>query len=129
MAQTCALAGLDPKAVTLFVTVLKAAGIPERPALAGLDVADLGKRLPTFLVCDLDGIDVDKLELLRQIRFVLPECVIGVYTEVIDRAWGLECHLAGANCMLSKDTGAAKLADGVRNAIANGCYTDPQFAA
>jgi len=67
--------------------------------------------------------------LLRRIRFVLPECVIAVYTGVMDRTWTRACHLAGANCLLSKDSSERDLAAGLRGALASGCYTDPRFAA
>ena len=71
----------------------------------------------------------DQLELLRRIRFVLPDCVIAVYTGVMNRAWSLACHLAGANCMLSKQSEQRDLSTGLRRALLSGCYTDPRFAA
>jgi DNA-binding NarL/FixJ family response regulator len=40
-----------------------------------------------------------------------------------------EYHIAGVNAMLSKDSSEAQLADGVRNVMRSGCYTDPRFAA
>jgi DNA-binding NarL/FixJ family response regulator len=72
---------------------------------------------------------VDKLELLRQIRFVLPSCVIVVYSGDSHRAWGLACHIAGANALLSKDSSKAELVEGLGDALASGCYTDPRFVA
>jgi DNA-binding NarL/FixJ family response regulator len=99
-----------------------------RVSLARLDVAELGKLSPDVLVCDIDGAEVDRLELLRRIRFVLPACTIAVYTSHVTRAWGLACHLAGVNCMLSKDSNEHSICRGLRSAIRNGCYTDPRFA-
>jgi DNA-binding NarL/FixJ family response regulator len=66
---------------------------------------------------------------LRQIRFVLPECVIAVYTGIMTRAWSLGCHLAGANCLLAKKSLKSELSAGLRDALEDGCFTDPRFAA
>jgi hypothetical protein len=37
--------------------------------------------------------------------------------------------LAGANCLLAKESDQAQLSEGVHDAMGNGCYTDPRFAA
>src|SRR5271154_4333468 len=129
MARICCLAGIDGVNVPMFSAVFKAAGAPALATLARLDVPELGRLLPDLLVCDVDYVDVDPLELLRRIRFVLPDCMIAVYTGIMQRTWGLSCHLAGANCLLSKESGEADLATGVRDALESGCYTDPRFAA
>jgi DNA-binding NarL/FixJ family response regulator len=113
----------------MFVAVLKRAGVPSLPNVVGLDVAGVGRLAPDLLVCDVDGLTVDPLEMLRQMRFVLPACIIVVYTQDIHRSWGLACHLAGANGVLSKASSKAELVLGVRSALRNGCFTDPRFAA
>ena len=128
MARTCCLAGIDPAMVPLLSDVLKAAGELPLATLAQLDVSELRRLGPDLLVCDVDGIAVDPLELLRQVRFVLPDCLIAVYTGVMKRTWGVSCHFAGANCLLSKDSSLRQLASGVRGALRSGCYTDPRFA-
>jgi DNA-binding NarL/FixJ family response regulator len=97
--------------------------------IARLDVAILGRLKPDLLVCDIDAVEVDRLELLRRIRFVVPECLIAVYTGVIRQSWSLACHLAGANCLLAKDSDERGLTEGVHDAMQSGCYTDPHFAA
>ena len=97
--------------------------------VAGLDVAHLGKLAPDLLVCDVDELTIDPLELLRQLRFVLPECLIALYTGNMKRTWSVACHLAGVNCMLSKDADERVLAKGLRDARRSGCYTDPRFVA
>ncbi len=94
-----------------------------------LDVTKLGALRPNILVCDVDAVEVDPLELLRQLRFVLPECLIVLYTALVHRGWSTECHLAGVNAMLMKNSSEALLAEGVRNVLRTGCYTDPRFAA
>jgi DNA-binding NarL/FixJ family response regulator len=129
MARTSCLAGLDGAMVPMFSAVFKAAGEPALATLARLDVPELGRLRPDLLVCDIDAVAGDPLELLRQVRFVLPECLIAVYTGVVEQAWGRACHLAGANCLLAKSSDEQRLAGGLRDAIASGCYTDPLFAA
>src|SRR5487761_2447129 len=124
MTRTCCLAGMDG-AAPAFGAVLKAAGEPAPATLARLDVSELGRLAPDLLVCDIDDIDVDPLELLRQIRFVLPNCVIAVYSGDMHRSWGRACHLAGANCLLAKGSDERGLSDGLRGALSIGCFTDP----
>jgi DNA-binding NarL/FixJ family response regulator len=129
MARICCLAGIDKTLVPMFSAVFKAAGESPLATLARLDVPELGRLVPNVLVCDLDASEKDSLELLRQIRFVLPECIIAVYTGITERTWGLACHLAGANCLLSKESSERQLSKGLRGALRSGCYTDPRFAA
>ncbi|MFY9781900.1 MAG: hypothetical protein WAJ85_15495 [Candidatus Baltobacteraceae bacterium] len=128
MARTCCLAGIDCALLSMFAGVFKGAGISDPATLARLDVSELGRLHPDTLVCDLDDLEVDPLELLRRIRFVLPECVIAVYTGLLEREWGLACHLAGANCLLSKGSDARELSAGLHGALRTGCYTNPCFS-
>lgn len=129
MARVCCLAAVDPKAIPLLGAALEGAGEIGLTVVAHVDVATLGKLAPDVLVADIDRQEVDALELLRQLRFVLPECVIVVYTGAVKRAWGRACHLAGASCVLSKASREALLVSGLRRAIETGCFTDPGFAA
>jgi DNA-binding NarL/FixJ family response regulator len=129
MAYISCLAGIENSAVPMFSSILRGAGVSPLATIARLDVSELGKLAPNLLVCDVDGLETDRLELLRQIRFVLPECLIAVYTGVVKHAWGRECHLAGANCLLSKTSAQPVLANGIRDTLRIGCYTDPGFAA
>jgi DNA-binding NarL/FixJ family response regulator len=115
--------------VPMFSAVFKAAGESPLATLARLDVPELGRLLPDLLVCDVDATEKDPLELLRQIRFVLPDCLIAVYTSVTERTWLVACHLAGANCLLSRESDERQLSTGLRLALRHGCYTDPRFAA
>ena len=119
MARTCCLAGMDG-AVPIFSAVFKAAGEPALATVARLDVVELGRLAPDVLVCDLDDVDGDPLELLRQIRFVLPDCLIAVYSGLMEREWGRACHLAGANCLLAKSSNERRLSDGLRGALLTG---------
>jgi DNA-binding NarL/FixJ family response regulator len=129
MAFVCCLAGIERKDIPMFGLVLRAAGVPGTALVGNLDVGELGTLKPALLVCDVDGSDVDGLELLRQLRFVLPDCLLAVYTGVVTRTWGVACHLAGVNCMLTKNSRVTRLAAGIRGALRSGCYTDPEFSA
>jgi DNA-binding NarL/FixJ family response regulator len=129
MARVCCLAAVEPKAIPLLGAALKGVGEVGLTAVANVDVAALGKLSPDVLVADIDRQEVDVLELLRQLRFVLPECVIVVYTGAASRAWGRACHLAGASCVLSKKSREIQLMSGLRRAIETGCFTDPHFVA
>jgi DNA-binding NarL/FixJ family response regulator len=129
MSRICCLAGVEPDHVSLLLDVLKTAGELAPRTVEKLDVADLSKLKPDVLIAELDRIEVDPLELLRQLRFVLPECLLVVYTRSQTPSWSRDCHIAGANCVLSKDSNRAQLASGLRSAIRSGCWTDPKFAA
>jgi DNA-binding NarL/FixJ family response regulator len=129
MARVCCLAAVDPEDAHLLGCVLKGAGEPDYTIVARLDVAALGRLAPDVLVADVDRLEVDPLEALRQLRFVLPECVIVVYTAGVGSAWGRACHLAGATCVLSKESREPQLTIGLRRAFQTGCFTDPRLAA
>jgi len=111
----------------MFSGALRSADVLGITVVARLHVAELGHLAPEIIVCDLDDLVVDSLEMLRQIRFVLPQCIIAVYTHVFKRAWARACHLAGANCILSKDSNIVELSAGLRQGILDGCFTDPRF--
>jgi len=129
MIRNCCLAGIDDAASPVLRSMLKAAGVVPFPTPAPLDVAELGRLAPDLLICDLDGVDVDPLELLRQLRFVLPDAIVAVYTETLEASWGRACHVAGANCLLLKASDQRLLTHGLIVALESGCYTDPRFAA
>jgi DNA-binding NarL/FixJ family response regulator len=129
MARTFCLAGIDDDKVAMLSVVLRDAGAPLPVVAMRLNVSDIGRAAPALLVCDVDGLTVDPLEMLRRLRFVLPDCVIAVYTADMKQTWGLACHLAGANCLLSKDSTRTELSAGLRDALQSGCFTDPRIAA
>jgi DNA-binding NarL/FixJ family response regulator len=129
MARTTALADIDPEKVSLFRLVLKRAKAPTLIVTARVDVVALRAVSPDLLICDLDALETDPLEALRQLSFVLPRCVIVIYTLNAKRSWGLNCHTAGANGVLSKDSNEIELAAGLKLAMADGCFTDPRLRA
>jgi DNA-binding NarL/FixJ family response regulator len=129
MARMSCLAALDPGDIPLIDSALKGAGESAVSKVSGLNVAELRKLAPDVLVADIDRVGTDPLELLRQIRFVLPDCVMIVYTAVSNPTWARACHLAGANGLLSKASDESQLTNGLRQTIRRGCFTDPRFAA
>ena len=127
MTQRCCLAGVDSDAVPYLTTVLSGAGLGTLAGITTMNVSKVAENAPTVIVCDVDALNVDKLERLRQLRFVLPESIIAVYTGQLEEPWAASCHLAGASCVLSKASSRTELSLGIRAAIRSGCYTDPRF--
>lgn len=127
MARTSCLAALDPRDVSLVGSALIGAGESPITRVARLNVAELRILAPDVLVADIDRIETDSLELLRQLRFVLPDCVMIVYTADSHSTWARACHLAGANGLLSKASDESQLTAGILRAIRSGCFTDPRF--
>ena len=125
--RSSCLAAVASKDIPLLGAALKGAGESPPTILSNLNVAKLGALAPDVLVADIDHLAVDQLEMLRQLRFVLPDCVIVVYTEVATTSWGRACHLAGASGLLSKTSREAHLIAGLQHVIRSGCFTDPQF--
>ncbi|MGC1381918.1 MAG: hypothetical protein WA814_12950 [Candidatus Baltobacteraceae bacterium] len=123
------MAAVDPTDIPLLASVLTGAGESGLAIVARLDVAAIRKLAPEVLIADIDRLEVDQLEVLRQLRFVLPDCVIVVYTAIAKPHWGRACHLAGASGLLSKESQESQLIAGLRRAIQTGCFTDPRCAA
>ncbi len=128
MAFMCCLAGISANDVETLEGVVQNLDIPTFPGIAALNVAKLGKLAPKLIVCDVDLLEVDGLEFLRQLRFVLPQCILAVFTRTPEQSWALSCHLAGASCVLSGASSPAELLAGLREALQLGCYTDPRFS-
>jgi DNA-binding NarL/FixJ family response regulator len=129
MARVCALAVADPEEIVLLGAALRGAGEAALTIIVPLDVVELAKLSADILIIDIDRLDIDPLEMLRRLRFVLPECLIVVYTGIMQHPWSRACHMAGANCVLSKESMESQLSTGLRSAIWGGCFTDPRFAA
>jgi DNA-binding NarL/FixJ family response regulator len=125
----CCLAGIAPNAVPLLASALAGADC-QLPLIAErINVTQLGLSRTDLLVVDIDALEVDPIEMLRMTRFVLPNCIIAVYTDRRSLEWVRACHVAGANCVLSKESGRASLIFGLKRTLAIGCFTDPKFAA
>ena len=124
---TSYLAGNQSSCIPLLEASLAASGYPNPVISSRIDVVELGRTAPDLLVLDVDDIDIDPIELLRRTRFVLPGCIIAVYSGMLERTWARSCHLAGANCLLSKLSDETHLVAGLRQACSSGCFTDPVF--
>lgn len=121
------LAGIDPGHVGLLSASLAQLGLMPAIVVDGVGVSQLGLLAPSVLIVDLDHLEADPYETLRMVRFVLPNCLIAVYTGELTRERAVGCHMAGANCLLSKASDEGALSDGLQQARESGCFTDPSF--
>jgi DNA-binding NarL/FixJ family response regulator len=123
------LAGVASTAVPSLVSALGSAGY-QLPVIAErISVTELGLSRPDILIADIDGLETDPIETLRMMRFVLPDCMIAIYTKTLTRLWARACHLGGANSVLSKESSETELVVGLKQTMRLGCFTDPKFAA
>jgi len=129
MARACCLVAVAPKDIPLLTAALAAAVEHAATTIARFDIALLNVLAPDVLIVDIDDVKGDPAETLRQLRFVLPECIIAVYTSSTQAKVVRDCHNAGANCLLSKASTLEQLIAGIRLAMWSGCFTDPRFAA
>jgi DNA-binding NarL/FixJ family response regulator len=129
MARACCLVGVAPEDTPRLTAALNAAVSAADVTVALLDLAMLSAMGPELMILDIDRLRIEPLEALRQLRFVLPNAAIVVYTSSTQRTLIRDCHNAGANCLLSKSSTVSQLATGLRHAMSSGCYTDPRLAA
>jgi len=125
----CAILSRDEAVADLFSKVLLGAGYDYPQCSEDVRVAKLRTYAPRVLMIDVDHIRSDKLESIRQLRFVLPECAIAVVSSNLQGGWAKQCHMAGANGVLSSGSSAQRMIAGLQSAIRTGCYTDPVFAS
>lgn len=123
------LAGNQPTYIPLLTASLAALGFTHPVVVSTIVVTKLGLAAPDLLILDIDELDTDPAEMLRMTRFVLPNCTIAVYTLTLQQSWARSCHMAGANCLLSKQTDEARIVGGLQVALTSGCFTDPGFVA
>jgi DNA-binding NarL/FixJ family response regulator len=102
-------------------------GGEEPTIITEIDVTAIGSLDPHVLVLDVDALETDPLETIRMTRFLLRSGVIAIFTGQLEQSWGLACHLAGANCVLSSSGGEDRAAIGLLHGIRSGCFTDPAF--
>lgn len=125
----CAVLSRDKDVAKLFSKVLLEAGYDWPQRSDDVRVTNLRAYEPRVLMIDVDHIRSDKLESIRQLRFVLPDCAIAVVSSNLQRSWAKQCHMAGANGVLSSGSGARRMIAGLQSAVRNGCFTDPDFVA
>lgn len=110
----------------LFKEVLTRSGYNDPRNFDCLAVVKIAQHAPRALLVDIDNVQTDRLECVRQLRFVLPQCAIAVVSSDTEENWAAQCHLAGATGVLSRSSLPRMLA-GLRRAVRHGCYTDPSF--
>jgi len=116
----------DRETKRLFKEILTRGGFEGPQNFESLAVAKIARHAPRVILVDLDHLQTDRLEGLRQLRFVLPQCTIAVVSSELDGAWAAKCHMAGATGVLSPSDLPHMLA-GLLQAVRSGCYTDPSF--
>jgi len=90
-----------------------------------LDVDDIRASRPEALFVDTDFLDIDPADAVSAMRAALPRAFICAYTEWHGpRADHL--RFAGANCVLSKRSGAGEITDALLAARKRGSFTDPR---
>ncbi|HEY5341895.1 MAG TPA: hypothetical protein VIK27_12775 [Candidatus Aquilonibacter sp.] len=129
MARACCLVAVAPEDIHVLTAGLDATVAHAETSVANLDIAVLNSLDPEVIVIDIDRLAVDPVEALRQLRFVLPDCIIVAYTAGMQPPVVRACHNAGANALLSKSATPAQIITGLRSANLSGCFTDPRFIA
>lgn len=125
--KRCAVLGCDKSVAGHLGEVLIEAGYDRPQYSEDVRVARMGRYSPRVLLIDFDHLRSDKLESTRQLRFVLPNCAIAVVSSNSQHDWARQCHMAGANGVLSSGSSVQQMVVGVRIADSTGCYTDPAF--
>jgi hypothetical protein len=123
------LAGIETAALPHLISTLTLIGSSAPATVREIDVAAIGALEPDLVVMNVDGLALDPLEPIRMTRFLLQSSVIAVFTGKLEHSWGLSCHLAGANCLLSNRSSDDETALGLLRAMRSGCFTDPAFEA
>ena len=110
----------------LFKEILTPGGYDGPRNFEHLAVTKIAQHTPLAILVDFDHLQSDRLECIRQLRFVLPDCTIAVVSSDLQGAWAARCHLAGATGVLSRRD-VARMVAGLLQAVRSGCYTDPLF--
>jgi len=116
----------DRSTQRLFKEILIGGGYDGPQNFERMAVTKMARHKPRAILVDLDHLETDHLECVRQLRFVLPECTIAVVSSKLHESWAARCHLAGATGVLSRSDVPQMLA-GLLQSVQRGCYTDPAF--
>jgi DNA-binding NarL/FixJ family response regulator len=127
MVRACCLVAIRPEDVPRLTVAINAAFEEVKTTVAQPDIALLNALAPDIIAVDIDQLEIDPIEMLRQLRFVCPDSTIVAFTGSTDASLVRGCHNAGANCLLSKDSNGTQLSAGLRRGMRSGCYTDPHF--
>jgi DNA-binding NarL/FixJ family response regulator len=107
--------------------VLSEAGFSIVISLGTLSLDELDRNDPAAVFIDIDFIEGDPINALRQIRQVVPNATICAYTGRADEGWAALCMRAGANCVISKSAATSEIVAGIRRALSVGSYVDGRF--
>ena len=130
MTHICCLAGIQADRIVMFTEILRGFGKLGSVHEARFNISELSNLKPAVVICDVDKSSMaTPLEMLRQLRFVLPDSFLSVYTETAARTWARSCHNTGVNSILLKSSTPAEIADGIRLGLQSGCFTDPHVNA
>jgi DNA-binding NarL/FixJ family response regulator len=111
-----------------FLTqVLSEAGFSVVLSLETLSLDELGRNEPMVIFIDIDFIEVDPINALRQVRSVVPNATICAYNGRTDEGWAAACSRAGANCVISKSASPPEIVAGIQRALRVGAYVDRRF--
>jgi DNA-binding NarL/FixJ family response regulator len=91
-----------------------------------LDVDDIRASGPEALFVDTDFLEIDPADAVSAMRAALPRAFICAYTDGHGGARADRLRFAGANCVLSKRSGAGEITDALRAARQRGTFTDPR---
>jgi DNA-binding NarL/FixJ family response regulator len=111
-----------------FLTqVFSEAGFSVVTSQETLSLDELGRNEPMVVFIDIDFIEVDPINALRQIRNVVPNATVCAYTGRPDVGWAAACTRAGANCIISKSAAPAEIVAGIQRALRVGAFVDRRF--
>ncbi len=111
-----------------FLTqLLSEAGFSVVASLESVSLDEIGRHEPTVVFIDVDFLDVDPIAAIRQLRSVVPDSTICVYTGNVDEGWAAACSRAGGNCLISKSAAPAEIVSGIQRALRVGVYVDRRF--
>jgi DNA-binding NarL/FixJ family response regulator len=111
-----------------FLTqLLSEAGFCVVTTLESMALDEIARNEPTVIFVDVDFIDVEPVLAIRQLRTVVPNATICVYTGRSQVGWAATCSRAGANCVISKSAMPAEIVAGIQQALRVGAFIDERF--
>ena len=126
MSQLTCLVALRFDDLPILNTALDLVGVPQSVSME-LNPTAIKSLAPEVVVLDIDDLNIDPFETLRRLRFVLPDCMMIVYTNVLSSEWCRGCRLAGVSGIRSERSDVGAVEFGIRPTIQNGCFTDPRI--
>lgn len=107
--------------------MLSEAGFSIVTSLDSLELDEVGRVEPAIVFADVDFIEGDAADAIRQLRVAAPEATICAYTGHSDAWWCGVYARAGANCIISKAASPAEIIDGLAQALQVGMFVGVHF--